>query len=449
MYEKVERLAGTGGLILLGIATLVLGYGPERAQFYPLAIAWAAGFLGLLLLRPWSRNGMRLHHILFIGLGLRLLLLFSFPTLSDDIYRFLWDGHCLHQGIDPFAYTPRQLMESDLIPAEEWRPLFELLNSPDYFSVYPPLSQALFFLVTTGSGPDQLWLPTILLRLLLLTGETGTMILLYLLLKKTGLPTRRLLLYAANPLVIIEISGNLHFEGFILLGLLASLYLYRTWPVHQLDWKKTILLPLPFAAAVATKLTPLILLPYLWFQRSKPIDRRLFLLLALQAGILLSPLLLSLLQGGFLSSLDLYFRRFEFNASFYYLVRAIGKYYLGHNPIQLAGPILGLIGLGSIVFLSWRQRLTLPQYTTLPVVIYTLFLALSTTVHPWYVLIPLGLSVLSPLYYPLVWSALVFTSYAAYQQSPPKEILCLIGLSYLIVYTFAFWELRKGYSQAR
>jgi hypothetical protein len=52
--------------------------------------------------------------VALIGAALlfRLLLLFAVPALSDDFYRFLWDGRLSLEGINPFLYTPRQLIQS-------------------------------------------------------------------------------------------------------------------------------------------------------------------------------------------------------------------------------------------------------------------------------------------------------------------------------------------------
>jgi uncharacterized membrane protein len=69
---------------------------------------------------------------------------------------------------------------------------------------------------------------------------------------------QKILLYAYNPLVIVEICGNAHFEGLALLALLSTLYLiYRN---------KTWLSGFTFVSAVLIKLNPLIYLPVLAFQ---------------------------------------------------------------------------------------------------------------------------------------------------------------------------------------
>jgi len=82
------------------------------------------------------------------GLGaalvFRLLWLPATPVLSDDFYRFRWVGLLVSHGHNPFAETPRQLLlhpppDSAALPLAELRRLLPRLNSPAYFSVYPPV----------------------------------------------------------------------------------------------------------------------------------------------------------------------------------------------------------------------------------------------------------------------------------------------------------------------
>ena len=69
-----------------------------------LGFAFLAYFV---ILSKYNKDeNIKSNHLLMIGS--RLLILFSFPLLSDDIYRFIWDGSLLHHGINPFSLTPSQ-----------------------------------------------------------------------------------------------------------------------------------------------------------------------------------------------------------------------------------------------------------------------------------------------------------------------------------------------------
>jgi len=71
---------------------------------------------------------------------------------------------------------------------------------------------------------------------------------------------------------------------------------------------------------------------------------------------------------------------------------------------------------------------------------FCVYLFFSTTVHPWYLVLPLGLSIFGKYRFPFAWAALVVLSYSAYGQSGFKENLLLITTEYLWVYALLIWE---------
>ncbi len=73
-----------------------------------------------------------------------------------------------------------------------------------------------------------------------------------------------------------------------------------------------------------------------------------------------------------------------------------------------------------------------------------MWLLLSTTVHPWYICLPVAISIFTKYRYALIWSYAATLSYYAYRSVPVKENLWLVALSYLIVAGYAFWELRNN-----
>ena len=133
----------SGVLIAL---TVFLGYGVLRADFARLLGAYGA-FFGLYGWILWQRQlPERVQQgYLVLGIFLRALLLFSTPQLSDDVYRFLWDGRLAAHGIHPFAELPSYYMAHPAAIPGITRALFEQLNSPGYYTVYPPICQAVFW----------------------------------------------------------------------------------------------------------------------------------------------------------------------------------------------------------------------------------------------------------------------------------------------------------------
>ena len=144
------------------------------------------------------------------------------------------------------------------------------------------------------------------------------------------------------------------------------------------------------------------------------------------------------------SSVGLWFGNFEFNASIYYIVRAIGYKFTGYNVIQIAGKILPLVTLFSVLILAFKRRNEFPEILLTSIVFsYFIYLLLSTTVHPWYLTIPLLFSVFTRYRFMIVWSFVIFLSYFAYSNEAYTENLWLILLEYAIVLVMFIYEYNR------
>ncbi|HKJ49782.1 MAG TPA: hypothetical protein VJ973_11860, partial [Christiangramia sp.] len=136
----------------------------------------------------------------------------------------------------------------------------------------------------------------------------------------------------------------------------------------------------------------------------------------------------------FMASVGLWFGKFEFNASIYYLVRWIGFQVKGYNIIETAGKVLPVITILIVLGLTFlRKYQNTKQLLTNMLFAVTAYLLLSTTVHPWYLAIPLLLSVFTEYKYILIWSGLIMLSYYAYSNPDYQESFWLIALEYLVV----------------
>jgi hypothetical protein len=101
-------------------------------------------------------------------------------------------------------------------------------------------------------------------------------------------------------------------------------------------------------------------------------------------------------ETGWIESCRLWFQSFEFNASSYYLIRAIGYWVAGYNTIKWIGPSMGLLTilyLGALWIVYYRKK----NFPWPGAMVYalTIYFLMSTTVHPWYIGTILTLSVLS------------------------------------------------------
>ncbi|QKG55764.1 hypothetical protein GKZ68_03365 [Hymenobacter sp. BRD128] len=428
-------------LLLAGAAYWALAYATPRPHFGQLlglfAVAGAA-YAWLLHTRLPLRWGLG------AALLFRLLWLPATPALSDDFYRFRWDGLLVSHGYNPFAATPRQLLrspppDSAALPMAELRRLLPQLNSAAYFSVYPPVCQALYGGAARAFPTSQAGF-LVVVRLALLLADAGAAALLLWLLPRAGWPARRALAYLLHPLVIVEVAGNVHMEGVVVCFLLlagALLAQRRLRPAAG-----------ALALAVGTKLLPLLALPLLARHLGRPQLGRFGLVLAGSLLVLFLPFLSGQLPEHFGQSLDLYFQRFEFNASVFYVLLALGKWLTGYDLVGGLGPLLGLGAAGLTLWLARRAGraalVVLPHWLLLTLSGY---FALATTVHPWYLVPLVALSCFSPLRYARGWAGLAVLSYAAYRTPAYAESGLLLALEYGGVLAWAAGEYYVGRGQ--
>ncbi|MEM9929750.1 MAG: polyprenol phosphomannose-dependent alpha 1,6 mannosyltransferase MptB, partial [Bacteroidota bacterium] len=247
------RLFAASALFLAGL--LFAGFALDRTIWWHLSIAFGGSFLGYALLvldKQLAQN--KFWFYVGIGLAVRLALVFAFPTLSDDIYRFIWDGQLIRSGINPFAQLPAFYLEAGNQVDGLSDQLYGLLNSPEYYTIYPPVAQGTFSLAVWLS-PNSWYGASVVMKLILLLFELGSAWLILRILRHYKLPKTRLFWYWLNPLIIIEIVGNIHFEGAMICFLLLAL-----WCMLRSRW---VYAGVAMALSVASKLLPLLLLPFL------------------------------------------------------------------------------------------------------------------------------------------------------------------------------------------
>lgn len=343
----------------------------------------------------------------------RLPFFFHLPQLSDDYCRFLWDGLMLAGGHNPFGAVP---LHTDLeIFADKAfaKSLLKGMNSAAYGSVYPPLHQAVFWVGAQCAGGSLLG-GVNAMRGVILLAEIGMTLYFA---RFSGLKNGAFLVaaYLLNPLVVAEGLGNVHLEA-LMVPLLAL-------GGHLLLSQQTLKGSLFYAGSVIVKLTPLLLAPLLFFWKE---GRERWLMTGITAGLVLLaflPFAPWRLLGGLDQSFGLYFQRFEFNASVYYLLREALTPILGYNPIGVLGPALGVATVLVVLWLAAAKRFDL--YTA-ALYSYVAFYLLSTTVHPWYLLpvVYLSLAAGRPVW--LVWSFTVWLSYSHYLEPLGPKWGCLV-----------------------
>jgi hypothetical protein len=420
----MKRGIKVASVVLLAGALLLLAQVPRGNFGWTLFLFTLAfgGMLGSYLLAGEEVNFKRL---LLLGILLRGCLFFIEPNWSEDGARFLWDGELLRQGQNPYGLTPTQVQEQQGEGSGLGAQLFQDLNSPNYYSVYPPLNQAFFWLgaLAAQGSVAQGYLA---LRCMLLLGEIGVFYLLWSLFVRFELPQKQILLYWFNPLVILEVVGNLHFEGLVLLFLLASL---GSLSRQKLGWSGAF-----WGLAIGMKLLPFLLAPAFLFWKGVRTSLQFWGMAAGVVVLSFLPLVYWNSWGNFFQSLQLYQGKFEFNASLYYLFRAVGFELVGYNIIGYLTKVgMGCTLLGVVWVSRKRSNANLFEIPSVWVQLYLLYFFFQPVVHPWYLLPGLGLSILSRQWTFLLWSFGAIFSYQAYSQNPVQEQALFLGLEYGLV----------------
>jgi hypothetical protein len=343
----------------------------------------------------------------------RLIFFFGLPFLSDDFYRFIWDGELLLNGINPIGNIPTEVVAQ----IEAKSTLLQEMNSPEYPSVYPPLHQAGMAFGALFNG----FLAQVNgMRIFIIFCELIGF-LYFLRFAKASMPVY--LLYLTNPLVVVEGVGNIHFE--------AALLPFLAIAIERLAKESKSYVPI--AIAILIKLNPLILIPSIWNETG---GRRVVLITGTLVLIGFLPFL-----GGLSDSLhgfDLFFRSFEFNASFYYLFSEIGKQIVGYNAIAILGPAMASLSAAGIIAIGYTRI----EFKEKALMAYLIFLLFAATVHPWYIIPLVYLALLTRREAILIWSFTAFFSYSHYLDVLEPKYNWLL-MEYVLLFAAIVYEYRR------
>ena len=171
-----------------------------------LALWMAVGWFWLV--RVPAKHAMWL--ILLGATLVRTMLLTVDPLLSDDLWRYLWDGEVQRQGFSPYGISPEDEAIDIVADSDAWQGVRSRINHPQIPTVYPPVAQLSFRFLAFNSDGWRCWM--------ILADLTVGLLLCRLLLKK-GWDLRRGIFWCWHPLPILEsaIGGHLHLLAVLLL----------------------------------------------------------------------------------------------------------------------------------------------------------------------------------------------------------------------------------------
>src|SRR6185369_1015144 len=165
--------------------------------------------------------------------------------LSDDLYRYVWEGRVVAAGENPYRLAPRAPELERLRDAN----LYPRINHPELASVYPPVALGGFALVARVS-------PTVwAMKLWILLHELALAWLLVYWVRGRGQDATAAIAYVWSPLAITEYAGSGHHDPTAMVWLVAALMWAERRPVFSAT---------ALALATLTKLAPIVALPFVW-----------------------------------------------------------------------------------------------------------------------------------------------------------------------------------------
>lgn len=388
----------------------------------------------LIQFEKWNFNFLLISGILF-----RLIFLLVEPNLSQDFYRFIWDGELVLSGINPYLQSPDTIMENGGILLANAQELHNGMGSLSarHFSNYPPLNQ-LLFAISAFLGGKSIMGSLIAMRSIIILADIGIYYFGKKLLRYLNRSPYLIFWYFLNPLVIIELTGNLHFEGVMLFFLI--------WGLFLITLNKWLFAAIAFACSISVKLVPLMFLPLFitYFGFRKSMKFYIVLGLAILMGVL--PFYSSEFLNNYTNTVGLWFSNFEFNAGIYNLIKQIAIKFDAKpwELIKIYGKLVPYIMIGFVLLLTFlRDNKKMSILISSMLWVLVLYYFLSSTVHPWYIIFLVGLSVFTDYRFPLAWSVVIILSYSAYENPEFKENLGFLFIEYFVVFGFMIYEIFK------
>ncbi|MCP3915995.1 MAG: DUF2029 domain-containing protein [bacterium] len=365
--------------ILAGLGTFAAsGPLPERPLPAALGLGVAAAAWGLAVVLAARGHAARMWLIVAGALAARLVALAADPQLSDDVYRYVWEGEVVGSGASPYVHAPLDPALAEV--AARIPEVFAELNNPNISAAYPPLAQLVHAAVTFGAhaGHEAPGLRGVrAMRLFYGVCDLLVLALLARLLARRGRPLGLLVVWAWSPLVAVEFAGSGHFDSLAILLLVLAI---------ERAQASRLAAGLLLAAGGLVKLLPFAGLPFVLRGRGGlRVAGTAALLVALLTALLYGPFIL--LGGGvdgLFDGLGQYGRRWEGGSLvFRFVDRAVRSVEL---PFGLEPQLTGrrIVGLGWLTCIAWAfwRRLELARAVGVAI---AGFLVFSPTLHPWYV----------------------------------------------------------------
>ena len=421
-------------LSILGVATLVLYRIAVRSKGAS-DIVW---FLKLVLIQliiyfavVWlSLRTKDSRQILLLGLIFaalfRISILFSPPYLSDDVYRYVWDGRVQSAGINPYRYIPA---DESLAKLRDDK-IYPNINRREYArTIYPPVAEGVFLLITRISE-SVTWMKAAMVGF-----EAITVWALIQLLVSFGFARQRVLIYAWHPLVVWEFAGSGHLDAMMIAFIALALLAHRK--------RRETLTVVLLACATCVKLFPAALFPAFYKRWSWKMP------LTFVATIVVAYLpYLSVGPKGALGFLEGYANeRGMFSGDQFFLLTVVRQVVSANVPASAYLVFTVAVLGGLFLWMMLGKQSDDVSYIRNGLIIASIFMLLLAPHFSWYFCWLILFLCFIPAISVFYLTAASFLLYLTWINDTPDRVVLLktlIFVPFLILAIFGIWLPRKG-----
>jgi len=421
-------------LSILGVATLVLYRIAVRSKGAS-DIVW---FLKLVLIQliiyfavVWlSLRTKDSRQILLLGLIFaalfRISILFSPPYLSDDVYRYVWDGRVQSAGINPYRYIPA---DESLAKLRDDK-IYPNINRREYArTIYPPVAEGVFLLITRISE-SVTWMKAAMVGF-----EAITVWALIQLLVSFGFARQRVLIYAWHPLVVWEFAGSGHLDAMVIAFIALALLAHRK--------RRETLTVVLLACATCVKLFPAALFPAFYKRWSWKMP------LTFVATIVVAYLpYLSVGPKGALGFLEGYANeRGMFSGDQFFLLTVVRQVVSANVPASAYLVFTVAVLGGLFLWMMLGKQSDDVSYIRNGLIIASIFMLLLAPHFSWYFCWLILFLCFIPAISVFYLTAASFLLYLTWINDTPDRVVLLktlIFVPFLILAIFGIWLPRKG-----
>lgn len=457
--NKSNFIIGLSGIILLLCFSLIVYISPDFSKsiaevqkpvLFLVAILVFSGAVYLFTIFKTPRTDLKKNQLIWvigIGIILRVLMLFSAPILEDDYYRYLWDGAVTANGINPYEYSPEEVLGGTGIPtelselAEESGEIIHGINHPEVRTIYPPIAQAFFAL--------SYWLDSwslISWKLILIVFDLATLSLIFNALGILKLPSSYLIIYWWNPLLLKEIFNSAHLDVLVFPFVLSA--------IIMASQNRYIRSTVTLIIGMGIKLWPVFLLPILLRPIiSKPKELLSALVVAvISIGVLFLPIYLSGLDNS--SGFIAYGQSWQNNDSAFRILIYISElsldllhYETFHKYTVARFLVIALIAIW-IAYITLGKTFKNEDLFKKSLLIIAFVFLISPTQFPWYYTWLIPFLAIKPRFSLLLLTALLPMYYLRYYFEPRGEIEIftnlIVWVEFVPVWILLIWEWRKN-----